>query len=412
MTNLKILVCDDLARRGKEWEAKIKKATGKSSVGLYAKEFLDVLTVFDEKAVNPALARKKESLSKETYFDEFDIVVIDNNLGELKIGGLRPTAETIARDIRAFSGCGYVVSVNKAPKIDFDLKHLFGDLDTKADIVIKGAHLDSKWLWNRTMAHEEVFRPWYWSCLSEAPERRRKQIGYVAANLDESIKEALNIPDNSIGDIPRASQSDFWAGAKKFDFAKVTFRQFFVHGIRSFDERDRLIIAKKDVEGVATTMARIITAELEQWLRLNLLAPQTALVDVPHLIEREPAIRKGKGFVDIIRKSGKLETFSDELLPPSFERYRFKPDFWLPIPAYWWKPLRMDGELQDLRNKFDDSRMIARTKVFCEDTSDFQDITEDKGPASFFCGFDTAYDKRFVTDVSGRTYHPRTLLVS
>ena len=63
-----------------------------------------------------------------------DIVILDNNLAELTIPGARHTAESIAGYIRAFTNIPYIVSLNKNPDIDFDLRYLMGDRHTQADV--------------------------------------------------------------------------------------------------------------------------------------------------------------------------------------------------------------------------------------------------------------------------------------
>ena len=112
-------------------------------------------------------------------FDTVDTVLIDNNLAHLDISGTRLTGESIIGYIRCFSAVPYVVSLNKNPDVDFDLQDLVGDHETRADVALNVDHLAVPGLWDRSHHKEGEFLPWYWPELTNAPERRRKQIAFV-----------------------------------------------------------------------------------------------------------------------------------------------------------------------------------------------------------------------------------------
>ena len=86
---------------------------------------------------------------KGTVFEpsDFDIVVLDNNLAALEVSGARQTAESIAGYIRAFTNIPYIVSLNKNPEVDFDLRYLLGDYQTQADVALNTDHLANRALW-------------------------------------------------------------------------------------------------------------------------------------------------------------------------------------------------------------------------------------------------------------------------
>lgn len=185
MSNLKIVLCDDKRADGEDWAKAVEGATGTTPRRLFDNDLREALKAFFENTVSPAL--DDSGSGKGSDFDDFDIAIIDNALVKLNIGGLRPTAETIAGYIRAFSRCSYVVSLNKNPDVDFDLQFLIGDASTKADLAINADHLVSHWLWSRSSVDGEEFRPWYWPKLLAAPEQRRKQISSLGGCLDEKI---------------------------------------------------------------------------------------------------------------------------------------------------------------------------------------------------------------------------------
>ena len=71
-----------------------------------------------------------------TDFDGFDLVIVDNNLTGLDLDGARLTAETIIGYLRAFTDVPYIVSLNKNLHVDFDLRFLFGDYQSLADLAL------------------------------------------------------------------------------------------------------------------------------------------------------------------------------------------------------------------------------------------------------------------------------------
>src|SRR5262249_6663498 len=104
--------------------------------------------------------------SSRTAFDGYDVVILDNNLSHLPIEGARLTAEAIAGYVRAITDTPYVVSINKNPEIDFDLRFLVGDYATRADLAINTSHLTNPALWTGRRADaKDDFRPWYWPAL-------------------------------------------------------------------------------------------------------------------------------------------------------------------------------------------------------------------------------------------------------
>ena len=133
-----------------------------------------------------------------TAFDS-DIVVIDNNLAALDIKGARLTAEAVAGFVRAFTTSPYVVSLNKNPEIDFDLRYLVGDYQTHADLALNAGHLSIPALWTgNSRDTEDDFLPWYWPVLSKISKKRREQIEFLETRLELSIVEALEFPRKAV----------------------------------------------------------------------------------------------------------------------------------------------------------------------------------------------------------------------
>jgi hypothetical protein len=126
--------------------------------------------------------------SHDLELDQADIILIDNNLANLSFGGARLTAEAVVGFLRVFTGCGYIVSLNKNPDVDFDLRYLIGDYDTRADLALNTEHLGNRALWTRSVADaEKGFLPWYWPALLGVKAQRESQIEFCLQRLDSSI---------------------------------------------------------------------------------------------------------------------------------------------------------------------------------------------------------------------------------
>ena len=149
MNELKVLVCDDIPDRGHNGTvAEINRAReglAKANFSirideLFANKLSEALeTLFEHVARHLPSGDTERSGSVDpldhSRFD-CDIVIIDNNLAALDIKGARLTAEAVAGYVRAFTNARYVVSLNKNPEVDFDLRYLVGDYRTQADVAL------------------------------------------------------------------------------------------------------------------------------------------------------------------------------------------------------------------------------------------------------------------------------------
>src|SRR5207248_3391341 len=131
-------------------------------------------------------------------FDDFDVLLLDNNLSHLHDdndkGGAPLTAESTAGYLRAFTRTCYIVSLNMNPAVDFDLRFLVGDVSTRADLALNVKHVDNRALW--TGKPEGGFCPWYWPPLDIAAERRRAQVKFVEKHVDDPFFRALGFDDD------------------------------------------------------------------------------------------------------------------------------------------------------------------------------------------------------------------------
>ena len=186
---MKILVCDDAPGRGEKTQKAIAAGTDHETRLLAGDELTrEIRGLFGRAAstLNPNSGSAGTPSDFES--DEYDIAILDNNLSELDIQSARHTAESIAGYVRAFWKIPYIVSLNKNPHVDFDLRYLVGDYQTHADLALNDKHLSIPALWTGISVNEE-FRPWYWPALEDVVGRRRRQIAFVKEHLDDSIPE-------------------------------------------------------------------------------------------------------------------------------------------------------------------------------------------------------------------------------
>lgn len=319
MKELKVLVCDDIRDRGKDTVDKIEKARDR----LGNVEFgIRIETLFEEafsKELKALFAHVEEhlptgdngqscSVSPRDFLGfDCDIAIIDNNLAALDIKGARLTAEAVAGFVRAFTNAHYIVSLNKNPEVDFDLRYLVGDYQTQADLALNVDHLSNPALWTGNPRDtEDGFLPWYWPVLGNVSEKRWKQVQFVRIHLRSPIVETLDFPRRAVEYLSRHAVGALTPEASAEDngiwdptpLSTVTFMDFFLHSCRSlpaYADRERLAHQASDTSEISREIvAKIVAAEIDKWLRRDVIGPQDVLVDLPHLLMRMPFLLRDK----------------------------------------------------------------------------------------------------------------------
>ena len=422
---MKILVCDDIEKRGREILAQIHQANvpQETSKPLFGDELTKWITSLFEYAKS-VLTGKSEAKSTEIDSLDFDVVILDNNLAELNISGARHTAESIAGYIRAFTRIPYIISLNKNPHVDFDLRYLVGDYETKADLALNTGHLSNRELWTgQSRTSTDRFLPWYWPALDEVPTKRRRQIDFVKKHFDDSVLTALSFPEEQMEYLSRHAKGTLSPEIddSSSSIKSVTFKQFFETSCRSLpirQEREKIteLFGSQDtvVQGLARNIvARVVAAEIDKWIRRDLLGPQDVLVDVPHLLMRMPFLLGNKA--DELRQwnaailSGRPPFgFSENIYyKEHLSRARFKYGSWVKSPCFWWQMLKSDERLNNL---FFHSKVEWIDAIFCEDTSRFELASDEEigSPKEFSAEFESAWNRRHVAVIENRTYTPRS----
>lgn len=435
---IRVLLCDDLEERGKEALRVIERTGDELDCALEVRGLFDdelqieLESLFDvERSLlddsTPAVGESVDqsvAAFEQTALGsrEYDVALIDNNLKALKSPGVRVTVDAIAGYVRAFSSIPYVVSLNKWPEMDFDLRYLMGDRDGLSDFGVNLEHLEIHALWTgrREPGHQD-FLPWYWPDLYHAADARKGQIAFVKENLDKSVLGCLGFPDdcleylsrNAVGRLsPLIDESDNEYLEKLRNF---TFKRFFVEACTSLPVRtEREVIERygKESERGRVIMARVVAAELEKWLRSEVIGPQDLLVDVPHLLMRMPFL-----LTDRASSIAEWNRALEVSLPPFgidmeiFERSVSQAIWggcsWVNRPCFWWPKLKSDGDLNDA---YFHSEIKWEEAVFCEDISSFVLL---KGcgrwtPREFSTELEGASRRRYVARVKSRNYVPRS----
>jgi hypothetical protein len=413
---MRILVCDDYAQEADKTAAAARAgwAAAGLSPGNLEIELLAGRQLGEQLSVlfrNVSVAMGEEGATVETCFDGRDLVLIDNNLAHLELGGARHTAETVSGFIRAFSSAVYVVSLNRNPGVDFDLKHLAGDATSIADQALNVDHLSLASLWKK--GAEGDFRPWYWPELSTAPGRRSTQIAEIRDVLDTDVLMHFGFDDVTVAALSRSALGAFSGGTSVGDAARgaapLTFREFFRQTAKSVPaESDRTLVADDN-----DVVARVAAAELEMWLRRHVLGPQEALVDLPHLLARMGYLL-GAGALDLANWNAAILDAVEPhgLDQPLFEAHlkarRWLRPAWLGETVFQWPAINAD---EDLGARFFSSPEWGDF-VFCEDTSQFapRSVGEAAGPQEFAAEVDGQWNRRFVAKLPARKYAPASRL--
>ena len=417
---MKILVCDDIESRGATTLHAIKAATGHHVELLAGKRLTEAIEGLLAHAggvlESPNAAEACADDGPSTFRRPFDMAVLDNNLSELRISGARHTAESIAGYIRAFGKIPYLVSLNKNPHVDFDLRYLVGDYQTQADIALNDTHLSNPGLWTaRARDAADGFLPWYWPALNDAPRRRQEQILFVVERLDRPILHSLGFPATASDYLSRHATGALSPHTEHVE--SVTFLAFFVEACRSLPnlpDRETLSAAVSESEPLRHIVARVVAAELERWIRRDLLGPQDVLVDIPHLLARMPFLLGPHG--------GTIEYWNDAIMvaePPyglwndvyrgHLHEAEFADDIWTKGPCFWWRHLKANTELNSM---FYHAKTQWADAVFCEDSSRFVRASDGENPAAmeFAAEFEGSWNRRHIECLPQTRYAPKSRL--
>jgi hypothetical protein len=428
---MKILVCDDEKLRGDEIAKSVLEGCNIKPDTLLDKGLAEQFKAFYE-AVNPCLDNPSNCKAQpDVQFNDADIIILDNNLATLNSEGARLTAESFIGHIRTFASAPYIISLNKNPEVDFDLKYLVGDDQTQADVALNMKHLANPALWTGNQSTAvSGFLPWYWPRLDSVAERRRSQIQFVLEHLDSPLLESLGFPDEAIPFLSRHAGGTLSSTVvldatevKGVPIRELTFLQIFTETERSLPvqkERKELAKAASDNKLIQEIIARDVAARIDLWLRKDVVGPQDALVDLPHLLVRLPFLLGDKASdVNEWNRAITIQTppygLEKELYEAHLANNQFSSDydFWLPsTPCFWWPNLKARDDLNEYFFKAKEGEWADC--VFCEDLSQFLPRVNENGdsPVEFGTEFEGSWTRRYVAYIQDADiqYSPKTRL--
>jgi hypothetical protein len=425
-----VVVCDDEPKRGVEVVQAIKDVAPYIDVEpLLGEDLTKVLKSSLSRGVKDYLNDPSSSIdiAGPPPFASADLAIFDNNLAQLEIEGVLLTAESIVGFVRGFTAVPYIVSLNKNPNVDFDLRFLIGDYQTRADIALNADHLENPALWTGNPGEATGgFLPWYWPSLSTVADRRRQQIAFVRDCLSQSILDALEFPTDpdSLGFLSRHAvgalapdlEPEGTPDEESIPIQRVSFQRYFQARNRSFpDVRDRKRLIEKangDDPIAREIIARVVAADIDHWLRRDVLGPQELLIDVPHLLMRMPFLLADRAAeTDEWNKAVTTREprfgMDGSLFNSHLEGKRFKYDMWMDKPAFWWPEIRRDEALAEML--YNAARGTWADVVFCEDRSAFlprHSDSTDRQPREFLAEFEGSWGRRYVTKIPGISYQP------
>lgn len=394
-----ILICDDLKEGCEEASSKLDESSCQIDT-LYGDDLKGVL---------------KELFETETMPDqlsEVDIAVVDNNLADLDFDGAQLTAEGIIGRLRAFTDINYIISLNKKPNVDFDLRHLFGDHDSISDLALNTRHLSCRRLWTQPSGGE--FAPWYWPQLPGAAARRSKQVDFVRKDVNARIWDVLSFPPSAMDNLSRRAKGALNPEIEaNRAIQEITFSNFFeVSRSLPYEMRQRLKnLSDEGDESAMDRVARVVAAELDRWLRKEILVLQDVLIDLPHLLSRLPillgqSIDNLSAWNAVVAPSKPPYGLNWELYDQHVKGAEFQVGEWVPSPCFWWPELKADDELLRL---FFDSEDNWPDAVFCEDISMFLMAgppDDERAPVEFVPDIEGSWPRRYVAMKADFNYSP------
>ena len=410
---MKILVCDDELGQCERTEREVESRG--DVTGLAGEELREALRSFF-RGVSTALnggSIPVDCVLDAPEFNEYDLVIVDNNLTGLELDGARVTAETIIGYIRAFTDIPYIVSLNKNLHLDFDLRYLFGDCQSLADLALNTPHLSNDWLWCADVVPE--FAPWYWPRLPDAVARRKEQINALDENLETSVWKALEFPPEADEYLSYGAKAALSASENQ-ETRETTFEAFFEISCALPPAEKEALAKAKDAGMARQAMHRIASYEVDRWLRRHVLGPQDVLIDLPHLLAQMPFLlgdgaNQLEAWNQVVRPEGEPFGLDETLFHTHLREARFAKSFWVPTPCFWWPSLKADDRLTKL---FFEAEGNWPDAVFCEDVSRFV-YASDEGqwgpPKEFEAEIAGSWPRRYVLCEGDYQYSPRSHIV-
>ena len=393
----KILIYDDEHEQRRQFKNKLDQALKQAGKDQdFAIETLceDALQCSIEKLQNrQEELRDNGTCSDETTeFDEAAIFIIDYDL--LKSQATKfLTGEIIAYIVRCFSECKLIIGLNQYGHNSFDLT-LRGHPESFADLNLGVDQLNKPDLWRGDWGDfRSGFRPWYWPNLSDSLCNFNRKVEDVRENLKEPIHEVLGFDRELFQLLPREIVQFISKGKEP---SETTFREFIMQSGNGLRPKDKDISDDR-------VLARVGAARISKWLERFVLPEQDFLVDAPHLVARYPSLIADNGKkIKAWNRAAQLVNYRElGLNTDLIEPYRFKKDYWISRPVWFWDTLRECEEIKEVREPWLTDKP---SWIFCEDASRFH---EQRDCEEFFADTDSPFTRRFIKGFKRVDYRPR-----
>ena len=399
----RILIYDDENKRAEQFEKKLNNAlkkTGQDKVfvvkRLEEKDFQNSIKKLQDRQNN--LREQKKYSDENTEFDNASIFIIDYDLLKSQAGELL-TGEIVTYVVRCFSRCKLIIGLNQYGKNRFDLT-LKGHPESFADLNLGEEQLSNPDLWRGNWSDlRRGYRPWYWPNLSDSVNNFDERVKKVKESLDDPIYKVIGFDLESFQLLPHAIVQFIGKNAKK-EPSQMTFRDFVTeseNGLRSKDA-DALNDGTND-----HILARVGASRISKWLERLVLPEQDILVDAPHLVSRYPSLIAGnRKEIGTWNKTARLIDHSNLGLNTSLiDPFRFKKDYWISRPVWFWTKLRECESIEEVGNPW-----VTETSnwVFCEDASRFY---QRKDCREFLADTASPFTRRFVRGFEKVDYQPK-----
>lgn len=382
----KIFIYDDNQKWANKLKQKLEKLVDLKQKfeikALDEDEFSDIVEVFEDR--RRSVRQKGNWDGNPKPLDKASIFIIDYDLFDTN---RFLTGEEVSYLARCFSNCGVIVALNQFYEVDFDLT-LKGHLESYADLNLRGDQICNPNLWG---GEGEEFHPWYWPVLTQLSEEISLRVEDVKKNIEVPICEALGFKSEEFDfQLPR-SVSQFLGPEPK----KITFRDFVKNSGNGMHHLD----SEKAHEDI---VARVAAARISKWLERSVLPEMDILVDAPHLVSRFPSLlRGGKDEIESWNLTTKRAKYGEIGIDfKKIEKYRFKKDYWLSRPVWFWNRLREDSSILEIKEPW---KTFRPKWVFCEDISEFH-VGKYK---EFVAKVESPFSRRFVKEINDTKYQPR-----
>ncbi len=395
----KILIYDDEQPQTEAFRKNLTRGLKKAKLDeVFAVEILGEDGLQDSiealQAKQEGIRHNSKPSCETTEFDDTSIFIIDYDLLKSKSGGFF-TGENISYSVRCFSTCKLIVGLNQFGRSSFDLT-LKGHPESFADLNLGADQLDNSDLWRGTWSEvRRTFRPWYWPNLSDALRNFDQRVQDVKQNLDKPICEVLGFDSDVFRLLPRAVVQFIGKGEGK-EPAETTFREFVKESGNGLRLKDATISDEQ-------VLARVGAARISKWLEMFVLPEQDLLVDAPHLVSRYPSLIEGdRKKIGTWNKTAQLVGHDElGLNNMSIEPYRFKKDYWISRPVWFWDKLREHGQIKETTEPW----LTAKPDwVFCEDASRFY---KRNACREFLAETSSPFVRRFAKEFDNVDYQPR-----